>query len=152
MKFLILICSMLSISTLKAETTQTVAQDDVLLKESNEALKCPPVVTQNTPAKAVAIDAVEIKPALDEQTQLVPEERTGEKAEDKTVAALEEELLPTKNLTATEKLKIYRTKLEERNLVLLEKKLEMIRLQQEMALLKNLENSMNKTLERLNKL
>ena len=59
---------------------------------------------------------------------------------------LEEVEAPLKNLSATEKLKAYRTKLEAKNLILLEKKMEMIRLEQEMALLRTLEKSMNKTL------
>lgn len=138
MKYLILLCSILSMSALRADTTQTVQED--LLKESNEVLKCPPAV-----ASAVA---VEIKPELAVQTELVGEK----KAEEKVAEELEVELLPTKNLSTTEKLKIYRTKLEEKNLVLLEKKLEMIRLQQEMALLRNLENSMNQTLKNIEKL
>lgn len=142
MKFLILLCSMLSISALKAETTQTVQED--LLKESNEVLKCPPVATSNV-ASAVA---VEIKPELALQTELAGEK----KVEEKVAEELEAELLPTKNLSTTEKLKVYRTKLEEKNLVLLEKKLEMIRLQQEMALLRNLEKSMNQTLKNIDKL
>lgn len=129
MKYLVLIFSILSMSGLKAETIET------LKDESTEVLKCPPVV-------------VEIKPDTAVQTELVGEK----KIEEKVAESLEAELLPTKNLTATEKLKVYRTKLEERNLVLLEKKLEMIRLQQEMALLKNLENSMNKTLRALESL
>lgn len=133
MKYLILLCSMLSMSALRADTTQAV-QDD-LLKASNEVLKCPPV-------------AVEIKPELAVQTELVGEK----KIEEKVAEELEVELLPTKNLTATEKLKVYRTKLEEKNLVLLEKKLEMIRLQQEMALLRNLENSMNQTMKNIESL
>lgn len=137
MKFLILLGSMLSLSTINAATLPTV-QEDLLLNESNEVLKCPPV-------QAVA---VEIKPAFAVQTELAEEKAVEEKA----VVALEEELLPTKNLTVTEKLKIYRTKLEERNTVLLQKKLEMIRLQQEMALLRNLENSMNQTIRNLEKL
>ncbi|MEA9358633.1 hypothetical protein SHI21_20515 [Bacteriovorax sp. PP10] len=138
MKYLILLCSILSISALRADTTQTV-QDD-LLKERNEVLKCPPVV-----ASAVA---VEIKPELAVQTELVGEK----KIEEKVAEELEVELLPTKNLSTAERLKVYRTKLEEKNLVLLEKKLEMIRLQQEMALLRNLENSMNQTLKNIEKL
>jgi hypothetical protein len=120
-------------SALRADTTQTV-QDD-LLKESSEVFKCPPV-------------AVEIKPELAVPTELIGEK----KVEEKVAEELEVELLPTKNLSTTEKLKVYRTKLEEKNLVLLEKKLEMIRLQQEMALLRNLENSMNQTLKNIEKL
>lgn len=129
MKYLVLIFSILSMSGLKAETIET------LKDESTEVLKCPPV-------------AVEIKPDTAVQTELVGEK----KLEEKVAESLEAELLPTKNLTVTEKLKVYRTKLEERNLVLLEKKLEMIRLEQEMALLKNLENAMNKTLRSLESL
>lgn len=138
MKYLILLCSILSMSALKAGTTQTVQED--LLKESSEVLKCPPVV--------VSAVAVEIKPEVAVQTELNGEK----KIEEKVTEELEVELLPTKNLTATEKLKVYRTKLEEKNLVLLEKKLEMIRLQQEMALLRNLENSMDRTLKNIEKL
>lgn len=63
-----------------------------------------------------------------------------------SLEAVQEIEEPLKNLSATEKLKAYRTKLEAKNLILLEKKMEMIRLEQEMALLRTLEKSMNKTL------
>lgn len=62
------------------------------------------------------------------------------------IAAPVDEIETNKELSPSQKLKAYRAKLEEKNLVLLEKKLELIRLEQEMALLRNLERSMNKTL------
>lgn len=91
-------------------------------------------------AKCVLIETDAVTTATATQTPLRPEFDQPTLEE---VAAVEE---PLKNLSATEKLKAYRTKLEAKNLILLEKKMEMIRLEQEMALLRTLEKSMNKTL------
>lgn len=52
-----------------------------------------------------------------------------------------------KKLTQSEKLKLYRERLEERNRIMVEKKMEQIRFQQEMALARKLEASMNQTLK-----
>jgi hypothetical protein len=119
MKFIILLSTLFALSSHAAITN---VQDDIIL-ESNAALNCPPVTAT--------------KPTFPESTEVVLP------ADPALVSAVSEEV---KELSPTEKLKVYRKKLEEKNLVLLEKKLELIRLQQEMSLLKNLEDSMNKTI------
>jgi hypothetical protein len=52
-----------------------------------------------------------------------------------------------RRLSSSEKLKLYRERLEERNRIMVEKKMEQIRFQQEMALARKLEASMNQTLK-----
>ncbi len=54
---------------------------------------------------------------------------------------------PKKPLTSSERLKLLRERLEERNRIMVEKKMEQIRFQQEMALARQLEASMNNTLK-----
>lgn len=53
---------------------------------------------------------------------------------------------PKKPLSSSERLKALRERLEERNRIMVEKKMEQIRFQQEMALARQLEASMNNTL------
>lgn len=55
--------------------------------------------------------------------------------------------VPPRQLSASEKLRKYRERLEERNRIMVEKKMEQIRWQQEMALARKLEASMNQTLK-----
>ena len=50
-------------------------------------------------------------------------------------------------LTQSDRLKIYRERLEERNKIMIERKMEQIRFQQEVALFHKLEQSMNQTLK-----
>ena len=52
-----------------------------------------------------------------------------------------------KALTASDRLKLLRERLEERNRIMVEKKMEQIRFQQEMALARQLEASMNQTIK-----
>lgn len=52
-----------------------------------------------------------------------------------------------KKLTSSDRLKLLRERLEERNRIMVEKKMEQIRFQQELALAKQLEQSMNQTLK-----
>ena len=52
-----------------------------------------------------------------------------------------------KRLSQSDKLKIYRERLEERNKIMVEKKMEQIRFKQELALAQKLEQSMNQTLK-----
>lgn len=49
-------------------------------------------------------------------------------------------------LSQSDRLKLYRERLEERNRIMVEKKMEQIRYQQELALARQLEQSMNQTL------
>jgi uncharacterized protein with ParB-like and HNH nuclease domain len=127
-KYLLILVSLIATGAY-AETTQVV-QDDIL-QESSDILKCRPTTTPP------AVTNIEIKPTLNLPT-------------DAPAVTYEDLEAPVKDLSPTEKLKAYRQKLEEKNLVLLEKKMEMIRLQQEMALLRNLERSMNQTLTAIN--
>ncbi len=50
-------------------------------------------------------------------------------------------------LSQSDRLKLYRERLEERNRIMVEKKMEQIRYQQELALARQLEQSMNQTLK-----
>lgn len=52
-----------------------------------------------------------------------------------------------KKLTPSEKMKMRRARLELRNKIMMERKMEQIRMQQEIALAKQLEQQMNKTLK-----
>jgi hypothetical protein len=52
-----------------------------------------------------------------------------------------------KKVSASERLKLYRERLELRNRIMVEKKMEQIRYQQELALARQLERSMNQTLK-----
>lgn len=52
-----------------------------------------------------------------------------------------------KKLTASDRLKLLRERLEERNRIMVEKKMEQIRYQQELALARQLEQSMNQTIK-----
>lgn len=52
-----------------------------------------------------------------------------------------------RRLSASDKLRLYRERLELRNRIMVEKKMEQIRYQQELALARKLEQSMNQTLK-----
>lgn len=52
-----------------------------------------------------------------------------------------------KKLSSSDRLKILRQRLEERNRIMIEKKMEQIRFQQELALARQLEQSMNQTIK-----
>lgn len=52
-----------------------------------------------------------------------------------------------KKITQSDRLKMYRERLEERNRIMVEKKMEQIRFRQELALARKLEQSMNQTLK-----
>jgi hypothetical protein len=52
-----------------------------------------------------------------------------------------------KQLSQADRLKLYRERLEEKNKIMVEKKMEQIRFQQELALARKLEQSMNQTLK-----
>ena len=52
-----------------------------------------------------------------------------------------------KKLTSSDRLRILRGRLEERNKIMVEKKMEQIRFQQELALARQLEQSMNQTIK-----
>jgi len=52
-----------------------------------------------------------------------------------------------KKISQSDRLKLYRERLEERNRIMVERKMEQIRYQQELALARQLEQSMNQTLK-----
>lgn len=52
-----------------------------------------------------------------------------------------------RKVSQSDRLKMYRERLEERNRIMVEKKMEQIRFQQELALARKLEQSMNQTLK-----
>lgn len=52
-----------------------------------------------------------------------------------------------KKLSQSDRLRLYRERLEERNRIMVEKKMEQIRYQQELALARKLEQSMNQTIK-----
>ena len=74
------------------------------------------------------------------------------KEEAKAAAAVvkEEKAAPKKavrRLSQSDKMRLYRERLEERNRIMVERKMEQIRFQQELALAHKLEQSMNQTLK-----
>jgi hypothetical protein len=70
--------------------------------------------------------------------------------EEKVAPVAEKVVAPkkvAKKVSQSDRLKMYRERLEERNRIMIEKKMEMIRYRQEMALARQLEASMNQTLK-----
>ena len=73
--------------------------------------------------------------------------------EEKKEEKKEEKVAPKKavrKISQSDRLKMYRERLEERNRIMIERKMEQIRYQQELALARQLEQSMNKTLNAIN--
>jgi len=75
--------------------------------------------------------------------------RVQEPAHEAATVAAPVKIAPRKapKISQSDRLKIYRTRLEERNRIMVEKKMEQIRFQQELALARQLEQSMNQTLK-----
>jgi hypothetical protein len=67
--------------------------------------------------------------------------------DDKSTLAISGSKKPSKKMSASDKLKSYRAWLEERNRMMLERKLEQIRYKQELVLTKQLEKSMNNAIK-----
>lgn len=67
--------------------------------------------------------------------------------DDKTTLAVSSAKKPVKKMSPSDKLKSYRAWLEERNRMMLERKLEQIRYKQELVLTKQLEKSMNNAIK-----
>lgn len=59
--------------------------------------------------------------------------------------------IPKKELSPSEKMRLYREQMEIRNQLMVQKKIEQIRLKQELALAKKLEDSMNQTIQNIDK-
>ena len=122
MKYLILLSVLLSFNV-KADTEINVSDDLAL---ADEAIQSPTmnIEGQYKVAPPVEVEIAQPAPVRRQVTRPAP-----------------------KRLTASDRLKILRERLEERNRIMVEKKMEQIRFQQEMALARQLEASMNQTLK-----
>ncbi len=118
MKKLFFALALLSINSMAQDT---VTPDDLAF--ADEVLESP---TLNINGKLTEEKAVEIK---------------------KVEAPVVKQVAVRKPLTASQKMVLYRAKLEERNRQMVQKKMEEIRLRQEIMLMKQLEAQMNKTLK-----
>lgn len=121
------------------------SSDDLLL--ADEAIQAPTIdiegqyqVKEEEAAAEVKIEPVTVK----EVKAAVKEVKEVKEVKVAKVAAPKKQIL---KIAQTDKLKIYRERLEERNKIMIEKKLEQIRFQQELALARHLEQSMNQTLK-----
>jgi len=87
-------------------------------------------------------------PAMDIEGQYkVQEPAPVHEAAEVVAAPVKPEPKKVRRLSQSDKLKIYRERLEERNRIMVERKMEQIRFQQELALARQLEQSMNQTLK-----
>ena len=122
MKYLILLSVLLSFNV-KADTEINVSDDLAL---ADEAIQSPTmnIEGQYKVAPPVEVEIAQPAPVRRQVTRPAP-----------------------KRLTASDRLKILRERLEERNRIMVEKKMEQIRFQQEMALARQLEASMNQTIK-----
>ena len=119
MKFLMLL-SVLFAFNVKAETTT----DDLTL--ADEAIQAPTLDIEGQ---------YQVKEEV--KTEAAP-------AKEVKVAAPKK---AAKKISQSDRLKMYRERLEERNRIMVERKMEQIRFQQELALARKLEQSMNQTLK-----
>lgn len=102
------------------------------------------VQAQNADDLTLADEAIS-NPSVDIEGQYQVKEAKEEKS-----VVVEKVLTPkkvAKKVSQSDRLKMYRERLEERNRIMIEKKMEMIRYRQEMALARQLEASMNQTLK-----
>ena len=97
-----------------------------------------------TPDDLAFADEVLETPTLNINGKLT-EEKVAEEKKVETPAP--KQVVVRKPLTASQKMVLYRAKLEERNRQMVQKKMEEIRLKQEIMLMKQLEAQMNKTLK-----
>lgn len=97
-----------------------------------------------TPDDLAFADEVLESPTLNINGKLTEEKAPEEK---KIEAPAVKQVVVRKPLTASQKMVLYRAKLEERNRQMVQKKMEEIRLRQEIMLMKQLEAQMNKTLK-----
>jgi len=109
-----------------------------------------PVVVKEEPKleKVEPVKEVKIEPALatkEEPTSI--EVALPIKKSRPVVIAFEE-----KPMSQSEKIRAYRQKMEERNLIMLQKKIEEVRLRQEMALAKKLSDSMSQTIKAIDEI
>lgn len=106
---------------------ETSVDDELLL--ADEAIESP---AMNIEGKYKKEKEKEVTSTFEEQPQAIAKPRKKTR---------------THELTPSEKLKLVRQRLEERNRIMIEKKMEQIRYQQELALARQLQRSMNQTLK-----
>ncbi len=123
MKYLMLLSLLLAFNV-KADTEITISDD---LSLADEAIQSP---TMN----------------IEGQYQIAAPAPVTAQAPQRIERVVRRAPAPKKPLSSSERLKALRERLEERNRIMVEKKMEQIRFQQEMALARQLEASMNNTL------
>ena len=119
MKYLMLLSVLLAFNV-KAETSS----DDLAL--ADEAIQSP---TMDIEGQYKVKEEVKAEPAAPKEVKVAAPKRIAKK------------------ISQSDRLKMYRERLEERNKIMIEKKIEQIRFQQELALARHLEQSMNQTLK-----
>ncbi len=109
-----------------------------------------PAETTTTASDLSMADEVIDSPSLNIKGQLTEEEKIipVEEAPVKVVKKVRP-VQKRKPLTQSEKIQLYRARLEERNRIMVQRKIEEIRLKQEMALMRKIETQMNNTLRAL---
>jgi len=100
----------------------------------------------NSDDLSLADEAIQ-SPAMDIEGQYQVKEEEPKAAPAKEVVVAPRRKVARRVLTQSDRLKIYRERLEERNKIMIERKMEQIRLQQEVALFRKLEQSMNQTIK-----
>jgi hypothetical protein len=124
MKYLMLL-SVLFAFNVKADTEINV-NDELTL--ADEAIQSPALNIEGKYKTEVPVEVAAPAPAPVQQVRRAPRPAP-------------------KQLTSSDRLRLIRQRLEERNRIMVEKKMEQIRFQQEMALARQLEASMNQTIK-----
>ena len=132
MKYLMLLTMLFSFSAY-AETSS----DDFLLID--EAVQAPIMDLEGQ--YQVKEEAVKTEPVI------VKELKEVKAIQEVIIQKVDEPTKPIQKIAVAERVKTYRELLEERNRLMVERKLEQIRLKQEVALANHLEQSMNQTLK-----
>ena len=107
------------------------------------------VNAQSSPDDLALADEAIQAPTMDieGQYQVKEEVKAEVKAAPVKAAVVPQKRVERRVVSQSDRLKMYRERLEELNKVMIEKKMEQIRLQQEVALFRKLEQSMNQTLK-----
>jgi aconitase B len=119
MKYLMLLSVLLAFNV-KAETNS----DDLSL--ADEAIQAP---TMDIEGQYKVKEEVQVAPVAVKEVRVAAPRKV------------------VKKLSQSDRMKIFRERLEERNKIMIERKMEQIRFQQELALARKLEQSMNQTLK-----
>lgn len=126
MKYLMLIGVLLGFNVNAKANTEVNVEDELTL--ADEAIQAP----------ALNIEG---------QYQTAPAPVAPKKVVRRPVAPVVAPAPVQRKLTSSDRLKLLRERLEERNRIMVEKKMEQIRYQQELALARQLEQSMNQTIK-----